>query len=60
MAKKRAAKKHVKDDAQRKEQFIKIRVSEEQKRIIAAAADREGLEVSQWLRQLALRAAKNG
>jgi hypothetical protein len=36
---------------------IRMRVTPEQKRVIVAAAEREGLEVSQWLRQLALRAA---
>jgi uncharacterized protein (DUF1778 family) len=35
-----------------------MRVSAEQKTAFAAAAEREGLELSQWLRVLALRAAK--
>jgi hypothetical protein len=35
-----------------------MRVSAEQKTAFVAAAGREGLELSQWLRVLALRAAK--
>jgi hypothetical protein len=35
----------------------RMRVSAEQKAAMLAAAAREGLELSQWLRQLALRAA---
>ncbi|MGZ5467335.1 MAG: hypothetical protein ACXW4P_32035 [Thermoanaerobaculia bacterium] len=34
-----------------------MRVTSEQKVTIIAAAEHEGLELSQWLRQLALRAA---
>jgi hypothetical protein len=34
-----------------------MRVTTEQKAALIAAADREGLELSAWLRQLALRAA---
>jgi uncharacterized protein (DUF1778 family) len=34
-----------------------MRVTVEQKRALVAAAEREGLDVSAWLRQLALRAA---
>ena len=41
-----------------------MRISAEQKAALQGAADRDGLELSQWLRQLALRAAgslpKNG
>jgi len=40
-----------------KDDVIRMRVSAEQKRAIVAAAERDGLEVSAWLRQLALRAA---
>jgi uncharacterized protein (DUF1778 family) len=36
---------------------IRMRVTSDQKAAIMAAAERDGLEVSQWLRQLALRAA---
>ena len=35
---------------------MRMRVSAEQKRAFVAAAEREGLELSQWLRILALRA----
>jgi uncharacterized protein (DUF1778 family) len=47
----RAASKPTKDDV------VRMRVSGEQKAAMVAAAEREGLELSQWLRQLALRAA---
>jgi hypothetical protein len=40
-----------------KDDVVKMRVSADQKRALAAAADRDGLELSAWLRQLALRAA---
>lgn len=40
-----------------KDDVIRMRVSADQKAAIMAAADRDGLELSQWLRQLALRAA---
>src|SRR5713226_4178452 len=44
------------DRRERKEQSIRIRVTEEQKRVLAEAAEREGLDVSTWLRSLGLRA----
>jgi uncharacterized protein (DUF1778 family) len=40
-----------------KDDVIRMRVSAEQKNAIMAAAARDGLELSAWLRQLALRAA---
>ena len=40
-----------------KDDVIRMRVTSEQKAAITAAVEREGLELSQWLRQLALRAA---
>lgn len=40
-----------------KDDVIRMRVTSEQKAAIMAAAERDGLELSQWLRQLALRAA---
>jgi len=40
-----------------KEETIRIRVTEEQKRALIDAAKREGLDVSTWLRFLGLRAA---
>jgi uncharacterized protein (DUF1778 family) len=45
-----SATKAVKDDV------VRMRVSAEQKAAFVAAAGREGLELSQWLRILALRA----
>jgi uncharacterized protein (DUF1778 family) len=41
----------------RKEDVVRMRVTLEQKQALLAAAEREGLDVSAWLRQLALRAA---
>ena len=49
-SKKRPAK-TVKDDV------VRMRVTGEQKQAITDAAARDGLELSAWLRQLALRAA---
>jgi uncharacterized protein (DUF1778 family) len=48
-------KRKPKDD--RKQDTIRMRVTADQKDAIVSAANRDGLEVSQWLRQLALRAA---
>jgi uncharacterized protein (DUF1778 family) len=50
-SKKAIAEKPVKGDV------IRMRVTSAQKSAIVAAAERDGLEVSAWLRQLALRAA---
>jgi uncharacterized protein (DUF1778 family) len=47
----KAIEKPVKDDV------IRVRLTSEQKAAIVAAAERDGLELSAWLRQLALRAA---
>jgi uncharacterized protein (DUF1778 family) len=41
----------------RKDEVVRMRVSSEQKRALTTAAEREGLELSAWLRQLALKAA---
>jgi hypothetical protein len=40
-----------------KDDVVRMRVSAEQKTAFVAAAGKEGLELSQWLRRLALRAA---
>lgn len=40
-----------------KDDVVRMRVTAEQKRAITEAANRDGLELSAWLRQLALRAA---
>jgi uncharacterized protein (DUF1778 family) len=40
-----------------KDDVVRMRVTVEQKRALVDAAAREGLELSAWLRQLALRAA---
>lgn len=49
--------KHRKTKQQRKEDTIRIRVTGEQKRTLIERAQREGLEVSAWLRSLGLREA---
>jgi uncharacterized protein (DUF1778 family) len=41
----------------RKEHLVQIRVTAEQKRLMTEAADRVGLDLSSWLRQLGLKAA---
>jgi uncharacterized protein (DUF1778 family) len=41
-----------------KDDVIRVRLTSEQKAAIVAAAERDGLELSAWLRQLALRAAE--
>jgi len=48
-------KRKAKDD--RKGDVVRMRVTADQKDAITREASRNGLEVSQWLRQLALRAA---
>lgn len=40
-----------------KSDTVRMRVSSEQKHALMKAAEREGLELSAWLRQLGLRAA---
>ena len=49
--------KRRKPKAQRKEDSIRIRVTQEQKRTLTAAAERAGLDVSSWLRTVGLREA---
>jgi len=40
-----------------KDDVVRMRISAAQKQALAEAAGRDGLELSAWLRQLALRAA---
>lgn len=40
-----------------KDDVVRMRISAQQKQALTAAAERDGLELSAWLRQLALRAA---
>jgi len=47
--------KRRKPKALRKEDMIRIRVTAEQKRVLAEAAEQAGLDVSTWLRVLGLR-----
>jgi len=56
MSKAAAHMKRRKPGAVRKEQWIRFRVTAEQKRQLEQAADREGLALSAWLRMLGLRA----
>ncbi len=42
----------------RKENQIRVRVTAQQKKTMAAAAERAGLELSTWLRTVGLRAAE--
>jgi uncharacterized protein (DUF1778 family) len=51
MAKSPQRQKAAKDDV------VRMRVTSDQKQALVAAAERDGLELSAWLRQLALRAA---
>ena len=44
--------------AERKMDVIRLRVTDEQKRVLTQAAHRAGLELSGWLRSLALREAR--
>lgn len=44
-----------KPKAQRKEEAIRVRVTAEQKAVLAETAAREGLDVSAWLRAVGLR-----
>ena len=48
--------KRRKPSAVRKEEWIRFRVTTDQKRQLEQAADREGLALSAWLRMLGLRA----
>ena len=52
--------KRRKPKAQRKEELVQIRVSAVQKRLLAEAAQRDGLDLSAWLRRLGLQAATRG
>ncbi len=52
------AKVRRKPDVSRKESSIRLRCTDEQKRILTAAADREGLDVSSWLRTLGMARAR--
>jgi uncharacterized protein (DUF1778 family) len=40
-----------------KDDVVRMRVTADQKQLLTDAAERDGLELSAWLRQLALRAA---
>ena len=46
-----------KEDAGRKDDVIRFRVTDEQRERLQAAAEAEGLDLSAWIRELALKAA---
>lgn len=48
----------TKDDDQRKDEIIRVRVTAEQKTLFTAAATRAGYDVSTWLRGLGVREAQ--
>jgi uncharacterized protein (DUF1778 family) len=48
--------KRRKPKAERKEELIRVRVTADQKQAFIEAADKEGLDVSSWLRRLGMRA----
>ncbi|MBI3770869.1 MAG: DUF1778 domain-containing protein [Deltaproteobacteria bacterium] len=50
--------KRRKPAARRKAESVHIRMTADQKRILAAAADHAGLDLSGWLRSLGLEKAK--
>jgi uncharacterized protein (DUF1778 family) len=47
------------DKDKRKGTLLQIRVTDEQKNLFEAAALREGLSISAWMRQVALHAARS-
>lgn len=51
------AKRSANPEKARKNEIVRFRVTAEQKHAFGDAAAREGLEVSAWLRQLALKAS---
>lgn len=53
-------KKRRKLEELRKDEIVKVRVTAEQKRLFADAAERAGLDVSGWLRSLGIREAGQG
>lgn len=48
--------KRRKRKAERKEELIRVRVTADQKSAFVEAAEKEGLDVSSWLRRLGMRA----
>jgi len=52
-------KKRRKPRAQRKEEVVRLRCTEEQKNVLTEAAEKNGLGISGWLLMVGLRAAKS-
>lgn len=50
--------KRRKPKAERKDMEVRVRLTVAQKRLLAAAADRESLAVSSWVRKVALQTAQ--
>ena len=47
-----------KGKADRKDRIIQLRVTEEQRKVLQAAADRAGADLSTWLRMVGLEQAR--
>ena len=52
--------KRRKPTTERKEESVRIRLTEEQKALLTEAAKRAGLDLSGWMRSVTLREAKSG
>lgn len=53
-----AAKERRKAEEERKELLLRVRVTSDQKRILASAAEKAGLDVSSWLRAVGIERAR--
>jgi uncharacterized protein (DUF1778 family) len=51
-------KRHRKRASDRRESLVQIRVTADEKKLFESAASAKGMEVSTWLRMLAIEAAK--
>jgi uncharacterized protein (DUF1778 family) len=51
-------KKRRKPDEERKGLMLRVRITADQRRILQAAADADGLDLSSWLRHLGLKRAR--
>ena len=54
----RAAMRPKKGKADRKDRIVQLRVTEEQHKVLQAAADRAGADLSTWLRMVGLEQAR--
>jgi uncharacterized protein (DUF1778 family) len=58
MAKAKGTKRRAPTPRATKDEVVRMRISADDKRLLVAAAGRDGLDVSAWLRRLALQAAR--